>query len=124
MAGADTSNIELDESLMWENYADRATKVPSQVLYEQVTCDSANNTGFTFNFRSPADNALLDNDVVIEYNVTITKTGYGTTLRHIGGGIVGLTPASIKELTCAFRQCFPVARAIQNRGWRRVAHRK
>lgn len=108
-----TSNIEIDDSLMWINYMDSAQKVPGQVLYEEITADSNSTSGFTFNFRSPADNALLDNEIIIEYQFTLSKTNIAQYFRQLGG-ITAIGNDNLKELFIAPRQCFPVARAIQN----------
>lgn len=107
-----TSNIEIDDSLMWINYMDSAQKVPGQVLYEEITCDSCSTSGFTFNFRSPADNALLDNEVIIEYPLKITKANLADTFRKLGKTVV--SSDRMLESFIAPRQCFPVARSIQN----------
>lgn len=107
-----TSNIEIDDSLMWINYMDSAQKVPGQVLYEEITADSNSTSGFTFNFRSPADNALLDNEVIIEYPLQLSKTAIASNFRSLGKAV--LNSAAMTETFIAPRQCFPVARAIQN----------
>jgi len=119
------SSINLDPSLEWDTYYDYATKVPSQVLYEEITADSVNQSGYTFNFRSPADNALMDNDLIIEYELKISKTNWGIFMQRLGGATrlnrnaadnaeLANDAAISNEMSIAFRQCFPMARAIQN----------
>lgn len=102
-------------SLMWQNHTDLAINVPGQVLYEEVTADSTSTSGFSFNFRSPADNALMDNCVIIEYPITIVaaSVNYRTDLNRYGGATL-IDEARMQEVACAFRQCFAFARAIQN----------
>jgi hypothetical protein len=109
-------------SLMWQPHQPIAIDVPGQVLYEEVTADSTSTSGFTFNFRSPADNALMDNCVIIEYPISITvqataddaySADYRADLQGIGGA-TAVNADRMDELQLAFRQCFAIARAIQN----------
>lgn len=103
-------------SLMWQNHTDLAINVPGQVLYEEITADSTSTSGFSFNFRSPADNALLDNCVIIEYPISIytdpSNVNWLADLNSLGGGVVDAD--RMDEFHIALRQCYAMARAIQN----------
>lgn len=113
MAAEPQASIQLDDSLMWENYIDSASKIPNQVLYQEVESDQYNQSGFTFHFRSPADNALLDNEVIIKYPVTLTSAGLARATKLLRGKN---RTRNVDHwlLSVAFRQCCCVARSIQN----------
>jgi hypothetical protein len=120
MAEEEKAHVQLDESLMWENYIESANKVPSQVLYQEIAADSVSDSGFSFNFRAPADNALLDNDLVIAYTLELTKSDLQDAVIENFSMVAGAPPAPDDTTTLQYgtefvpRQCFPVARCLQN----------
>lgn len=105
--------IYTDDVLTWRSFQESATKVPNQVLYETISADSKNDNGFSFNFRGPADNALLDNEISIQYQFKLTSVGFITAMGKLG--FTNMTPTTDGLLAFpAFKQCFPVARCLQN----------
>jgi hypothetical protein len=119
MAEQASARVMTHPSLMWQNHTDLAINVPGQVLYEEITADSTSTSGFSFNFRSPADNALLDNCVIIEYpcfiyNSTAPNSDVWTTDLENLGGATAVNETRMDETLIAFRQCFAFARALQN----------
>lgn len=122
MAEQASARVMTHPSLMWQNHTDLAINVPGQVLYEEITADSTSTSGFSFNFRSPADNALLDNCVIMEYKFTVygatrdaanNSTDWVNSLARICGA-TAIAETKHDEWHFAFRQCFPFARAMQN----------
>lgn len=112
-------SIDVDKTLTWQPYDDPAINIAESVLYQEYAAQSSDASGWNFYVRSPAQNAMLDNEALIIYSFTITSTTYASYL-----GLNAIDDTSVNNFSTntvdladtffAFRQCWPVSRAMQN----------
>ena len=69
------SRVVEDRSLRLQVFDATADIEPDDVLYQRLDADSSSDNGYTFFIRAPAPNALLDNEVWMEYRLTLSGTG-------------------------------------------------
>lgn len=71
------SKMEVTESekLQWQTYVPSVSREPLNVYYMRQASDAYNASGYSFNIKSPAQNALLDPEAYIKYKIRIRDTG-------------------------------------------------
>ena len=102
------SNIKVSSHLQYVPFDARPKEIPGQVLYSTYNADSADATGWSFNITSPAPNALLDNQVIIEYKIKINSANLPANILHNSPGTVA------DNLQIAFRGGYPICRSYIN----------
>lgn len=103
-----------DKTLQWMDFDPVALKIPQDIFYQSTTADSSSSSGFSFYIVSPASNALMDNEAYIEYSVRV----YSIVQHDLTGQFEDITnnaqPDAVNANRTALRQCWAVARSIQN----------
>lgn len=66
-------SVQTDQSLQWVDFEPIASKIPADIFYQSSTADSASTSGFSFYIVQPASNAMMDNEVYIEYTLQIAN---------------------------------------------------
>ena len=111
MAETVESKVKLSSTLLPVPFNERAEEVASSVLYQQSDADSHSLTGWSFYIRSPAHNALLDSEILIEYEIEVTLTDIN---ENVTSNLVDTTEHQLNSHLIALREGWSVARAIQN----------
>lgn len=102
------SNMKVSSHLQYVPFDARPKEIPGQVLYSTYNADSNDASGWSFNITSPAPNALLDNQVIIEYKI---KIGAAT----LPANLLADAPTNVVDnLQIAFRGGYPICRSYLN----------
>lgn len=120
-----------DQSLQVREFAPIVERQPINVHYQRYEADSASDSSITWNIDAPFAGALLDNEVLIQYDVTITPNAAfqiggmwdganpaaGAGAGQVGAGAGNLAEAlgsSLNENRLAFCEGFSVAASMQS----------
>lgn len=104
------AEIQKDQALQWVDYEAIAAQVPQDIYYQNTAANTYSTGGYSFYVITPASNALLDNEIYIEIPITINLSGYAGGLESTNNS----TPFAASNTHFALRQCWAIARSIQN----------
>jgi len=81
-------SIVQDRSLRLHQFDPLADIEPDDVLYQTLTADSSTASNYTFVLKNPAPNSLMDNEVWIEYTMTLTGADFVNMFTNAAGAAV------------------------------------
>lgn len=109
--------INESEKLQYQEFQKIVDQVPLQTFYQVKQSDSYNPNGYSFYLKSPNENALLDPDIWVRYNFTITE-GANNAISNIynntGGGNNATGVPAQSDIRLAMRQGNIMGRITQN----------